>query len=328
MKKLFWLLAVILFTQTSQLSAQTNNPLRIGFGVSNGIPTQERFGYVLGGDIKLQKNITEWVALTASAGFNHYFETKDYKNAEDYPSGPAPWNAIPVKAGVKVFTGKNLYVAGEAGVAFFLEGGKPAFLWSPSIGATLSNGLDLSVKYENISGFNSLRQVALRVAYGLPTKKINFKSNSRQERGWELNAAVNTGVTLEDTRFVMGAELQAERYISEKLAFTLSAGFTHFANKNYDFSYEYQGQLYYNRYTTDQNLIPIKLGIKAFIAPRVYLAGAAGIAIDVNGNSSFVWSATAGYQLTKKLDIGVKYENYSVYSNSNQLSLRIAYRLF
>jgi len=328
MKKLFWLLAVLLLTQTSNLTAQTDNPLRIGFGISNGIPTQRTFGYVLGGDVKLQKNITEKVALTASAGFNHYFETKDYKNVEDYPSGPAPWNAIPVKAGVKFFAGKNLYVAGEAGAAFFLEGGKPAFLWSPSVGVALSGGLDFSVKYENISGYTALRQVALRVAYGIPAKKISFKPKSGQKDGWQLNASLNPGVTIDDTRFVIGADLQLERYVSQKIAFTLSAGFTHFTSKNYNISYEYQGELHYNLYSIDQNLIPVKLGIKTFLAPRVYLAAAGGIAIDINGNSSAIWSAALGYQLTKRLDIGLKYENYSVFSNSNQISLRVGYRLF
>ena len=328
MKKLFWLLAVILFTQTATLTAQTDNPLRIGFGVSNGIPTQGVFGYVLGGDIKLQKNITKGVALTASAGFNHYFETKNYKNLEDYPTGPAPWNAIPVKAGIKFFAGKNLYIAGEAGASFFLEGGQPAFLWSPSVGVALSNGVDLSVKYENISGYSALRQVALRVAYGIPIRKITAKPKSGQAKAWELHASLNPGVTIEDTRFVIGGDLQLERYVSEKLALTLNAGFTHFSSKNYNVNYEYEGQLYYNSYSVNQNLIPVKLGIKTFVAPRIYVAAAGGIAIDINGNSSAVWSAALGYQLTKKIDIGVKYENYSVFSNNNQFSLRIAYRLF
>ena len=329
MKKLFWLFAVILFTQNFRSTAQTSNPLKIGFGISNGVQIQDPAGYALGGDINIQKNITNRVAVTASAGFNHYFfSTGDTYVGTGEPSKTIPWNSIPLKAGIKAFVDNHMYVAAEAGAALFLEGGKPSFLWSPSVGAVFGKGLDLSVKYENIKGFKELRQVAVRVAYAIDTKKIKFAPKSAHRQGWELNASVNPGITLDQGRFAIGGELQLERYHAPQVALTFSAGFTHFDGRDIYSNYEYLGTQYTSHYTLDHNLIPIKAGIKVFVAPRVYAAGAAGIAIDINGNSTSVWSATLGYQLTKKLDIGVKYENFSRFLNTDQFSLRIGYKIF
>jgi hypothetical protein len=73
MKKLCCLGAVLLLSSTAELTAQTTAPLKIGFGLSNGFLVQDPNGYAVGGDFKIQKNITNRVAITASAGFNHYF---------------------------------------------------------------------------------------------------------------------------------------------------------------------------------------------------------------------------------------------------------------
>jgi len=329
MKKLFWLGAVLLLHSSAELIAQTTNPLKIGFDVSNGILTQAPGGYALGGDINIQKNITNRVAFIASAGFNHYFLSSGGPHIETGgPSKAIPWNSIPLKAGIKAFVNDCVYVAGEAGASLFPEAGKPSFLWSPSVGIVLSNGLDLSVKYDNIKDFKELRQVAVRAAFAINTKKMKFAPKSDQGEKWELNASVNPGITLDQGRYTIGGDFQLERYLSPKVALTLSAGFTHFDGRDFNYTYEYLGKQYNGHYNLDKNLIPIKAGVKVFVAPRVYVAGAAGIAIDINGNSTSVWSATLGYQVTKKLDIGIKYENYSVYSNTDQLSLRIGYKLF
>lgn len=335
MNRIFTLLTLLVLTQFSKLEAQTSNPLRIGFGISNGIPTENPYGYSLGGDIKLQKDISAHLSATFSAGFNHYFETKK-ADLSSLPSSSsyfeaAPWNAIPIKAGLKIFPAKHLYLAAEAGVGLFLEGGKPCFIWSPSVGVALSNGLDLSIKYEAFNGYKALNQVALRVAYGVDIRKIRFKPRNAENGRWELNASLNPGIGLSNySRFVTGADLQLERYLSEKFAFTISGGFTHFANKPIIYNYN-QGTAFppaLLKINTDMNLIPVKLGVKVFPADRFYLAAAAGLGVDINGNSSFVVSATAGVKLGSRFDLGIKYENYTDFYKTNQLSLRMGYRIF
>lgn len=328
MKRFFKLTALLLFIQFSQLHAQTENPLRIGFGISNGIPTTSNpFSYALGGDIKLQKNIGTGVAATFSAGFNHYFETKNF---DVYPTYPTPWNSIPVKLGLKAFMVNNVYLAAEAGAGFFLEGGKPTFIWSPSVGMAFKSGLDLSVKYENFNKYKALNQVAFRVAYGLPVSTIRLRPKSITAEGWELNAAISPGISIGDGRFVIAGDLQLERYISNRIAVTASAGFTHFSGKVQHYAYTLPGStaVSYLSYATEQNLIPVKLGVKAFLNKKLYVAAAAGIGVDLNGNSSFVYSGTMGVKLNQRFDLGLKYENFSDSNQAHQVAVRLAYRIF
>ncbi|WP_449440518.1 hypothetical protein [Pedobacter steynii] len=64
--------------------------------------------------------------------------------------------------------GQRLYGLGELGAAFGVTNGSgTSFLYSPALGYSWSNGLDLGVKYEGLSkGGGNLGQVALRIAYG------------------------------------------------------------------------------------------------------------------------------------------------------------------
>jgi hypothetical protein len=82
-------------------------------------------------------------------------------------------------------------------------------------------------------------------------------------------------------------------------------------------------------YQNDQNFIPLQLGLKLYPSEKLYLAGGAGIAIDINGNSATAWSAAAGTPLGKRFDLGLKYENYEKnFSNSSQIAVRLGYRIF
>lgn len=331
MKKLLKLTAAAMLMYSSSLQAQTAYPLQISFGISNGIPTENQFGYSLGADIKLQKGISKDLAVTFSAGFNHYFETEKGETSvlPPYPVY-APFNSIPIKAGLRVFAGKNLYLAGEAGIGLFLEGGKPCFIWSPSVGVAFSNGLDLSIKYEAFNQYKGDNQVALRIAYGLDIKKVHFKPNSAYDGGWDLSASVNSGISLSNSRLVTGADLQLERHFSERVAVTLSAGFTHFSNKiaTYISQFPAASAPLTIKVNTDRNLIPFKLGLKVFPVKGIYVAGAAGLGVDINGNSSFLYSVTVGTKLGKRFDLGVKYEDYTDFYQTNQVALRLAYRIF
>lgn len=157
----------------------------------------------------------------------------------------------------------------------------------------------------------------------------NSAGKSDQRGPWQLNGSLNPGITLREPRFVIGADLQLERYVSSDLALTLSAGYTHITNKTGTINYTFPDAAPVSiKYNTDRNMIPLKLGIKVFPAEKIYLHGAGGIAIDINGNSSFVWSATAGIKLGSRYDLGLKYENYTDFSWSNQLSVRLGYRIF
>ena len=76
----------------------------------------------------------------------------------------------------------------------------------------------------------------------------------------------------------------------------------------------------------DLELIPIKAGLNYFFDKQLYLGFDAGIGIETNGNSSFVYAPAIGMAMKNGLDLSLKYEEFSNYSRSGQVALRVAYR--
>ncbi|TKC09353.1 outer membrane beta-barrel protein [Pedobacter frigoris] len=151
--------AVALFFTTS-VNAQDSKALRLGIGLNAGLPTTTGYSFVIGGDLRLQKDFSSNVSGILSAGYNSWSLKDSY--------GGGSFGMIPVKAGAKIFFAESAYVSGELGAGFGTESGsKTAFLWAPGVGYGFDNGLDLGLRYEGaeVSGA-SLGQVALRIAYG------------------------------------------------------------------------------------------------------------------------------------------------------------------
>lgn len=135
-----------------------NQAFRLGFGLNAGAATGDYFNFALGGDVRLQYDLTEKTSLTLTTGYTHLFGKEDYIGDLGY---------IPVKAGFKAFVLKNsLYVLGEVGAGFAVTNdyNQTTFLWAPGIGYANKN-IDLSVRYEGLNDFNT-DQIALRLAYG------------------------------------------------------------------------------------------------------------------------------------------------------------------
>ena len=107
----------------------------------------------------MQFDVSKQVSIPVTAGYTHFLG-KD--NVSDF-------GYIPLKSVVQIFfdeSGSGLYGLGEIGAAFGVTNSSGfSFLYSPAIGYSWSNGLDLGVKYEGFSK-GDVGQVALRVAYG------------------------------------------------------------------------------------------------------------------------------------------------------------------
>ncbi len=130
---------------------------RLGFGVNAGATTGDYFNWSLGGDVRLQYDMSMRTSLTLTTGYTHLFGDD---NVPDL-------GFIPVKAGFKAFVWEDrFYVLGEAGAGFAVTNdyNETAFLWAPGIGYA-NKYIDISVRYEGMTDFNA-DQVALRLAYG------------------------------------------------------------------------------------------------------------------------------------------------------------------
>lgn len=136
---------------------------RLGFGLNGGLPTDNDYDWALGGDVRLQYDLSKKTSLTLTTGFTNLFNGKKDAAGNDIKD----LGFIPAKAGFKAFVLKDqFYVLGELGAGFAVTNGynQTTFLWAPGIGYA-NKYIDLSVRYEDYHDFKT-NQVALRVAYG------------------------------------------------------------------------------------------------------------------------------------------------------------------
>lgn len=134
-----------------------NQGFRLGFGVNAGIATGDYFSWGLGGDVRLQYDLTQKASITLTTGFTNLFGKDDVKDL----------GFIPAKAGFKYFVWEDrFYVLGEAGAGFAVTNhyNETTFLWAPGIGYA-NDIIDISLRYEGTNDFYT-DQVALRIAYG------------------------------------------------------------------------------------------------------------------------------------------------------------------
>jgi hypothetical protein len=161
--------AVATLFASSQVKAQTTTPSnqwRFGIGVEAGVPTgnlDNVSNFVLGGTAKLQYGLSQDLAFTLTSGYYNAFGQKVGNTNLKYQS----IGIVPLKAGIKAYTGSPFYISAEVGAGFETKGLKDTkLIASPGIGYSWDN-VDLGVRYENFSGQNNnYGMVAARLAYG------------------------------------------------------------------------------------------------------------------------------------------------------------------
>jgi hypothetical protein len=154
---------------TTMTTENYDQGFRLGFGLSGGVPLNaEPYEFNVGGDVRVQYDLSQRYSLTLTTGFNNFFI-----NGDDNDLG-----YIPVKAGFKAFVLKDkLYLIGEVGGAFAVTNGynESSLLLSPGIGYA-NKYFDASLRYEHYTDFPKLNDngttgkglgmIALRLAYG------------------------------------------------------------------------------------------------------------------------------------------------------------------
>ena len=149
--------------------------IRLSAGVEAGLPVgklKNGYNWNLGGSLQADfPIIKDQLYATLNAGFNNIYAD----NSTTLPN----IQLIPVKAGLKYFFVKNVYVQGEAGAAFIanksdLNTTKTAsFVYAPQVGVLFNVGgknyIDAGVRFESNSDFytngNTSNFIGLRVAY-------------------------------------------------------------------------------------------------------------------------------------------------------------------
>lgn len=322
--KFLFKLLIIICALCSSISGFSQSSWRVGFGLNPGVATSKAFRYTLGADVRVQKNFSDRIAGTLTAGFTHFFEKDHFAGYSQYGS---PYNVIPVKAGLKYFVAPQVYVGGEAGAGIAFEQWGTSFLWSPSVGIALHNGLDLSLKYEDYTKSPATKDIALRLAYGLNGRKLAAHQRSSLNSGWHLGVALTPGLTtsaFED--FVIGGEVSLNRNLTNNLEVFVSSGYTYYSKGYIGYTILQSGEPVADFTGERKGTIPVKAGLRLYAGDQFYLSGEAGVAFGTNGRINFVYAPSVGFTLKNGLDIGIRYDKYSHGNMPDVMSAKLGYR--
>lgn len=175
--KMLAILAILGFYSSSSFAQENHGTIegtnkydqgfKLGFGFNAGGVFDDPYVFAIGGDVRLQYDLSERNSLTLTTGF-----TNLAINGADNDLG-----FIPVKAGFKAFFyEKSFYFMGEVGAGFSVthDYNKTSFLVSPTIGYA-TKYVDFSLHYEYYPDFpnsndgtldKGVSQLGLRIAYG------------------------------------------------------------------------------------------------------------------------------------------------------------------
>lgn len=168
--KIIAIICIISFANNTYAQESENKydrNFKFGVGLNAGYPFNDPYEYNIGGDVRVQYNISETYSISFTTGYNSLSVEDNGKN----------FNYVPIKVGYKSFIFNNeFYVMGEIGAALSVtdEYDQNSMLFAPSIGYA-TKYIDLSVRYEFLKDFpiikdnvadNGLGQIMLRLAYG------------------------------------------------------------------------------------------------------------------------------------------------------------------
>src|ERR1700744_2770713 len=179
-------------TTTTSTTTTTPTGVPYSIGVDAGLPLgnfKNGYNWSIGGSLQADiPVVSNQLFVTVNAGYDNFFGKNDAITITS-PEGTVTGTAsapniqlLPVKAGLKFFVIPNLYIQGDAGVAFALNKSNvgfdksAAFVWAPQVGYQFQLGggnyIDAGVRYESTANFvtdendSKVKFLGLRVAYG------------------------------------------------------------------------------------------------------------------------------------------------------------------
>jgi hypothetical protein len=161
MKKLFFVLAVLMIGVTTVKAQNTMSSVKFSIGVEPSLPigdfSDAGYNFGIGGSLQGEYKPASDLGLTLNAGYINYSAEGNGGN----------YGLIPVLAGVKYYFTPKVYGHGQLGAGFGTQSGSgTSFVYSPGIGAYISDKVDLLVKFVGNSqnGIN-LNSIGARLAY-------------------------------------------------------------------------------------------------------------------------------------------------------------------
>lgn len=158
-------------------TADNSQSWYLGFAGTAGMGWDNPYKLVTGMEFSLQRDLGEQLTGTLSSGYTYFSVHTSYPYFQDGNINyyERPVKIIPVKAGIRIATGKTFFIAGEVGEGFGQETsinnnqvGYAAFhslMYSASAGFSFKSGLETGIKFEDYKLQSDYKQFALRLGY-------------------------------------------------------------------------------------------------------------------------------------------------------------------
>lgn len=165
------LIAVAGLLMFNKVNAQSKpEDSKIGLGLDAAFPVgsyKNVADYALGVSLLYQNEVARHLRITGNVGYLRFHGPAVFSNIK-YKEG-----YVPIKAGVRYFVLKQLFLTGELGVAIPTANGYgsgTAFVYTPGLGTeipvTKTGSLDIGLRYENWARSNSTRSfLGIRAGY-------------------------------------------------------------------------------------------------------------------------------------------------------------------
>ncbi len=156
--------------------------------------------------------------------------------------------------------------------------------------------------------------LATMLFVGIAVSGFAQKSGSNLSVG--LEAGLPVGTAKNAYNLAIGGSLKYEAPIATGTSFTLTAGYTSF-----------QGKTIAGFKVPAAGFIPVKAGIKYFLADAFYGEAQLGAAFSTQsgGGTAFAYSPGVGYKFSDVIDLGVRYEAWSNNGTVGQIGARLGF---
>jgi hypothetical protein len=183
------LLTVAISAVCTKVKAQSPAKIALSLGPELGVPinahdadgdnVRNYYGDGIGGSLKLELPVIDGLDVTVTAGYMDYKSTRYLTYSGPYLEGSSITNTpnytyIPLKAGLRYYLNKYLYVESNAGEAIKTSvSASSSFIYGGSMGGIIPinahNSVDIGVAvergYKNVYYSYPMGQVAFRLAY-------------------------------------------------------------------------------------------------------------------------------------------------------------------
>ena len=178
---------------------------------------------------------------------------------------------------------------------------------------------------KKVTNYLAAALVAVTILFiGSSAKAQTTPATSPNPNPWRLGFGIEGGIPTGDAHpssgFELGGSARLQFDATSNFAVMLTSGYNNFFIKD---DYRAPGD------PSSLGIVPVKLGVKYFFVPGIYVAGEAGAGFETNdpvkNNTKLILSPALGWA-NEHWDIGVNYTNYSGQSdNYGSVGLRVAY---